>query len=920
MSPSATLPAPRSILLLKPDTLGDLVLFTPALAALRTAWPTTEISVVIRRAYADIAPYLTAGVKWVETSLDPFSSGPGQNAAELIRLQKLVTDLAPTIVVGASSRRNWLETALAKAAPTASRRVALGAAAEDPYFGAQTRSLAGIDAELVFTEHVPTPEAEPDWQRNCRLAEALVGRTLPHQPPRVTAPTADPIRTTVAAVHSALGLKRGEYLACGAAGFANVQLKTWSAEKFGVALRHVRERHGLPALLLGHESERTHLELVSAAAGGVPIWVGRDGELPVLAGLLADAKLYFGNDTGAMHLAAALDVPVVAVFGGGTWPRFVPTARRGVAVVQPLPCFACGWDCAFGDAPCLNRITAADAIGAIDAILAARDEKGTEIHRIERLSAEARELMGLAAAQYRSLRSEHHARQAEFERTVALAGAKDVEIVALKAAADEKDREIAAVKAAADERQSEIRSLKSVCDERERLIKSLHHEAGGMRTELATTRADAAELQAALAKLPADSATTVRALVDHAIHSRNLQALLHQREHELAELKASTRNTAAGLHDLEQAKHYGKLLAEKEAVIQSLHRACEEREAVIKQLAAQTTGITARLHKMWIAARGHLREKWWRPFDAWLFDRVVTNYWMQIGVLRHYDPRPLQWDARIPAGGQSDPALPHVAIVTPSYGQERFVERTMRSVLNQAYPKLHYVVQDGGSKDGSAGIIARHAERLHHWESVRDEGQADAIRRGFSHVVSALGPTDLMAWLNSDDLLGPGVLQFVAGYFARHPDVDVVYGHRIIIDDEDRDVGRWIMPPHNPATLEWIDYVPQETLFWRKRAWDLVGGIDPSFQFALDWDLLARFQQAGCKIVRLPYFLGAFRVHAEQKTSQAIHTTGAEEMRRIRTRFHGERQDDPATISEHARQARFWGAVIARLHAIGVRW
>jgi GT2 family glycosyltransferase len=177
-----------------------------------------------------------------------------------------------------------------------------------------------------------------------------------------------------------------------------------------------------------------------------------------------------------------------------------------------------------------------------------------------------------------------------------------------------------------------------------------------------------------------------------------------------------------------------------------------------------------------------------------------------------------------------------------------------------------------------------------------------------------------MAWLNSDDLLAPGALRFVAEYFAAHPEIDVLYGHRIIIDDDDRDVGRWIMPRHNPKTLEWIDYVPQETLFWRKRAWDLVGGIDPSFHFALDWDLLARFQQAGCRTVRVPYFLGAFRVHAEQKTSQAIHTTGAEEMRRIRTRFHGERQDDFETINRHAREARFWGAITARLHAVGIRW
>ena len=128
------------------------------------------------------------------------------------------------------------------------------------------------------------------------------------------------------------------------------------------------------------------------------------------------------------------------------------------------------------------------------------------------------------------------------------------------------------------------------------------------------------------------------------------------------------------------------------------------------------------------------------------------------------------------------------------------------------------------------------------------------------------------------------------------------------------------MPRHHPETLAWIDYVPQETMFWRKRAWDLAGGIDPSFQFALDWDLLARFQQAGCRMRRLPYFLAAFRVHAAQKTSQDIHTTGADEMARIRSRFHGERQDDFATINRFARRTRFRGALVARLLALGIRW
>lgn len=887
--------APRAVLFLKVDTLGDLVLFAPTLRAITAAWPQARCAAVIRRAYKDLAPLLAPTVEWIPTTLDPFTGRPDADPAELARLREAVTALQPDVVAAVTSRRNWLEVALAAVAPGA-RRVALGAGAADEFFDTLLRLQLGLASADAFQEFVAAPPAEADWRRNFRVADALLGHAVERTAPTFAAPPG--AATAVLAEH---GLTRGRYAVCAAAGFANVRIKTWPADRFATVISHLRARHSLPTLLIGHESERAYLEglretLRQQTDQSVPLWVGGDGDLPILASLVAESALYVGNDTGALHLAAALDVPVLGVFGGGTWPRFVPAARRGVAVVHPLPCFGCGWDCAFGDAPCLAQIRPADVTAGVDRALVATS---FEILSVDHLAAETKDLMGAAAVRHREERAGHLARQHKLEELTALDREKDAAIA-------EKEREIDA--------------LKVVCDEREKTIFILDGHVRNFQAENGVIKADLAVAQKTLAALPADAAKAAQTIADQVVHIRNIEALLRQREGELAELRAAAANHAAGRHDLEQAKHYGRLLAEKEAVVQALSRGLAERETVIKQLVAETTGPTAALRKVWIAAQAHVREKWRRPFDAWFFRVMVEEYWMQIGILRHYDPLPLDWDARLPRPRLRDAALPQVGLVTPSYGQERFIERTLRSVLDQAYPKLLYVVQDGGSPDRSAEIIRRYAAQLRHWESAPDRGQADAIGRGFAQLDSALGPHDVMGWLNSDDLLGPGTLRFVAEYLATHPEVDVVYGHRIIIDDDDRDVGRWIMPPHDPATLEWIDYVPQETLFWRKRAWDLVGGIDPSFQFALDWDLLARFQQAGCRMVRVPYFLGAFRVHADQKTSQAIHTTGADEMRRIRTRFHGERQDDFETINRHARRARLRGAFTARLHEVGIRW
>jgi glycosyltransferase involved in cell wall biosynthesis len=286
--------------------------------------------------------------------------------------------------------------------------------------------------------------------------------------------------------------------------------------------------------------------------------------------------------------------------------------------------------------------------------------------------------------------------------------------------------------------------------------------------------------------------------------------------------------------------------------------------------------------------------------------------------------RPVRLE-RFPAVG-SGRSRPRMSIVTPSYQHARFLGETMRSVLEQDGVDCDYVVQDGGSTDGSVEVITRLAAekssqpatprlgsaedeprrsatreggstlnpqpstssarpRLVAWESAPDSGQADAIIRGFTKTSGA--PDDVMAWLNSDDLYLPGALPFVADYFARHPEVDLIYGHRIVVNEESQEIARWFLPKHDDTVLRLNDFVPQETVFWRRRIWDKVGGLDRSFKFAMDWDLLLRFQSAGARIVRVPCFLACFRVHPGQKTSAEMHDVGRKEIDALRTRANG---------------------------------
>ncbi len=269
----------------------------------------------------------------------------------------------------------------------------------------------------------------------------------------------------------------------------------------------------------------------------------------------------------------------------------------------------------------------------------------------------------------------------------------------------------------------------------------------------------------------------------------------------------------------------------------------------------------------------------------------------RLGNLRQYQPRDL-WVPPHYLKGSLSASLPRISLVTPSFQQGHFIEATLRSVLDQGYPALSYFVQDGGSKDDTLDILRAYEKRLAGWMSSPDRGQAHAINLGFKRADG-----EIMGWLNSDDLLLSGSLAFVGDYFTRHPDVDVVYGNRLLIDENGQEIGRWILPGHDGRALCWADYIPQETLFWRRELWNKVGGqVDESFQFAMDWDLLVRFQEAGAKFAHLPRFLGAFRVHAEQKTSGSIDVIGFKEMTQIRKRLHG-RQPGYAEI--RAALARF---------------
>lgn len=205
-----------------------------------------------------------------------------------------------------------------------------------------------------------------------------------------------------------------------------------------------------------------------------------------------------------------------------------------------------------------------------------------------------------------------------------------------------------------------------------------------------------------------------------------------------------------------------------------------------------------------------------------------------------------------------------VTIVTPSFNQARFLPATIHSVLSQDYPEIEYFVVDGGSTDGSVEVIRNVADRLAWWVSEKDSGQTDAINKGFAH-----GNGEIMAWLNSDDTYEPGAVRSAVEFLQTHPDIGMVYGDCNFIDAAGRVIGRFPAAQTDYHRLrQGYVHIPQQAAFWRASLWRQVGPLDPSFYFAMDYDLWVRIARIST-LRYVPYTWANFRLHGAGKTITA---------------------------------------------------
>ena len=208
--------------------------------------------------------------------------------------------------------------------------------------------------------------------------------------------------------------------------------------------------------------------------------------------------------------------------------------------------------------------------------------------------------------------------------------------------------------------------------------------------------------------------------------------------------------------------------------------------------------------------------------------------------------------------------LPRITIVTPSFNQGAYLERTICSVLDQGYPNLEYMVVDGGSTDQSLSIIERYADRLSYWVSEPDDGMYHAVQKGFERSTG-----EIMAWINSDDMYHRGAFRTVAQIFTDFPRVRWVTGVPTIFDEYDRIVGTLPLPQWSKWKFYLGEYqwIQQESTFWHRTLWEQIGGsIDTSVSLAADFALWLSFFRYE-RLYSVQSALGGFRIRSRaQKT------------------------------------------------------
>jgi GDP-D-mannose 3',5'-epimerase len=233
--------------------------------------------------------------------------------------------------------------------------------------------------------------------------------------------------------------------------------------------------------------------------------------------------------------------------------------------------------------------------------------------------------------------------------------------------------------------------------------------------------------------------------------------------------------------------------------------------------------------------------------------------------------------------------FPKISIITPTYNQANYIERTIKSILDQDYPNIEYIVMDGGSKDGTVEILKKYSDRII-WKSEKDKGQADAINKGLK-----IATGDICAYINSDDVYEPGAFKKVAAFFTDNPSMRWVYGKCRIINEDDQEIRKFVTWYKNISLANYSykkllveNFISQPATFWKRDLHKELGLFDENEYHVMDYEFWLR---VGSKYPAgvIKDYVSNFRFYSNSKSGLQTRERFQDELRVARAYSKGNR-------------------------------
>lgn len=355
-----------------PDGAGDFILRQPAYAALLAAGH--ELTLIVRAHSVPLADMVAPGARTLVLDRSPYHRSFDASAPAIQKLLHAVREFSPDLFLIAPQTWTAFEEALSRALPALPVHRMRGS-----LFGAGKRTFGHTPQRETVA---PVDAGIAEWKKSAQLVGTLLNTTVA-SPPRIAAR----LRDLDAARSRLRELGAGErpfLIACAAQTSDNV--RGWTESNWAAVLRWAVEHFGVDLVFVGWTREHASTEMVRSMMGESASRTFNacddQDDMAMVTGLAALSRGYIGRDTGPMHVAAALGKPVMAVFAGMHWPRFIPVARTGAAVTVKMHCANCGYGCKLPEPYCISLLTP-DAVIEVLRRVRLEAEDGLTVHELE---------------------------------------------------------------------------------------------------------------------------------------------------------------------------------------------------------------------------------------------------------------------------------------------------------------------------------------------------------------------------------------------------------------------------------------------------------------------------------------------------------------------------------------------------------